>query len=126
MTDVKKTEKQRTRMNPGWEDNEGNELPFALGMKLLCSPTPMSIQYPRGHRNCSWHSFLSQVPRHLQVGVDDAEHFRAFHPEGWECSPFPHVARCLPITVVLHNYMIFSVINRSAGQVLTEHQEIPL
>lgn len=66
MTDVKKMEKQRTRMNPGQEDyNEGNKLTSASGMKLLCSQTPMCTQHPQGHTNCSWHS--EWLPRTLAV-----------------------------------------------------------
>ena len=65
------------------------------------SPSPHKLQlalrvttpYPGGMAEAT------QVPRHPQVGAEDAEHFRAY-TEGWECSPFPHVARSLPIAVM--------------------------
>lgn len=110
MVNAKKMKKQwRVRMSPGHEvHNEGNELTFVLGMKLLNSQTLVWIQCPQAHT--SWHGVTPlcpgsmaearQVLRHLEVGAEDAEHFWASYTEG--CSPFPHVAHFLPTEVVFH------------------------
>lgn len=140
MTDVKKMEKQwKATMNPGWEDySDGNKLTFALGMKLLSSQTPRWIQYPQAHTNCSWHSErlphilavwqkAHMCPGTCRLGLRMLK-FLSIPHRGLGVQPFPTCGTFSSYCndVSYYYYMNFSVINRSAGQVLSEHQEVAM